>query len=127
LSRRVLNAKRIDDRDLCSWSDTIGLRIRLALSIGEAHGQSPCSPPTVRAESGAMLLADRGLTLIDQSTCRRYGAWVNIPLKRNRTQHFVLAATYFAHAWHSMMGPSRENVACQKHPLRRALSDGKTS
>jgi transposase len=65
--------------------DTNGLPVSLALTTGEGHDNRLVPKLLSRLKSGTMLLADRGFdggwirALVSQ-----YGAWANIPPKRNR-------------------------------------------
>ena len=67
--------------------DTNGLPVRLALTAGEAHDNRLAGKLLSRLKSGTMLLADRGYDADwIRALVRQYGAWANIPPKRNRTE-----------------------------------------
>lgn len=66
--------------------DTNGLRVRLALTAGEAHDNRLASKLLSRLKSKAMLLADRGYDADwIRGLAMRRGAWADIPPKRNRS------------------------------------------
>jgi transposase len=65
--------------------DTRGLPVRLGLTIGEAHDNRLVLPLLSGLKSGTMLLADRGYDADwIRNLANDYGAWANIPPKRNR-------------------------------------------
>lgn len=67
--------------------DTNGLPVRLALTTGEAHDNRLVTTLLSGLKSGAMLLADRGYDADwIRTLASRYGAWANIPPKRNRRE-----------------------------------------
>jgi transposase len=67
--------------------DANGLPVRLALTAGEAHDNRLAGILLSRLKSGTMLLADRGYDADwIRALVRQYGAWANIPPKRNRTE-----------------------------------------
>jgi len=67
--------------------DANGLPVRLALTAGEAHDNRLAGKLLSRLKSGTMLLADRGYDADwIRALVRQYGAWANIPPKRNRTE-----------------------------------------
>ena len=67
--------------------DTSGLPVRLALTTGEAHDNRLVLTLLSGLKSGAMLLADRGFDADwIRALVSQYGAWANIPPRRNRTE-----------------------------------------
>jgi transposase len=63
------------------------LPVRLALTTGEAHDNRLVRTLLSGLKSGAMLLADRGFDADwIRALVSQYGAWANIPPKRNRTE-----------------------------------------
>jgi transposase len=67
--------------------DTKGLPVRLGLTVGEAHDNRLALTLLSRLKSGAMLLADRGYDADwVRALANQYGAWANIPPKRNRKE-----------------------------------------
>jgi transposase len=67
--------------------DTSGLPVRLALTTGEAHDNRLVLTLLSGLRSGAMLLADRGFDADwIRALVSQYGAWANIPPRRNRTE-----------------------------------------
>jgi transposase len=65
--------------------DTNGLRVRLALTAGEAHDNRLAGKLLSRLRSGAMLLADRGYDADwIRTLATEKGAWANIPPRSNR-------------------------------------------
>jgi transposase len=65
--------------------DTNGLPVSLALTTGEAHDNRLVPKLLSRLKSGTMLLADRGYDADwIRALVSQYGAWANIPPKRNR-------------------------------------------
>jgi transposase len=68
--------------------DTSGLPVRLALTTGEAHDNRLVLNLLSGLRSGAMLLADRGFDADwIRALVSRYGAWANIPPRRNRLRN----------------------------------------
>jgi transposase len=67
--------------------DTCGLPVCLALTTGEAHDNRLVLTLLSGLKSGAMLLADRGFDADwIRALVSQYGAWANIPPKRNRIE-----------------------------------------
>ncbi len=67
--------------------DSNGLPVRLALTTGEAHDNRLVLTLLSGLKSGAMLLGDRGFDADwIGALVSRYGAWANIPPKRNRKE-----------------------------------------
>ena len=65
--------------------DSNGLPVRLALTTGEAHDNRLVLTLLSGLKSGAMLLGDRGFDADwIRALVSQYGAWANIPPKRNR-------------------------------------------
>ena len=65
--------------------DARGLPIRLALSAGQDHDSRLALELLTGLEQGGMLLADRAYDAdAIREFVRQYGAWANIPPKRNR-------------------------------------------
>src|SRR5271168_3078862 len=65
--------------------DSKGLPVRLGLTTGEAHDNRLVPTLLAGLKSGAMLLADRGYDADwIRALAQQYGAWANIPPKRNR-------------------------------------------
>jgi transposase len=67
--------------------DSNGLPVRLALTTGEAHDNRLVLTLLSGLKSGAMLLGDRGFDADwIRALVSQYGAWANIPPKRNRKE-----------------------------------------
>jgi transposase len=65
--------------------DSKGLPVRLGLTTGEAHDNRLVPTLLSGLKSGAMLLADRWYDADwIRALAQQYGAWANIPPKRNR-------------------------------------------
>jgi transposase len=68
--------------------DTKGLPVRLGLTTGDAHDNRLALTLLSCLKSGAMLLADRGYDADwVRALANQYGAWANIPPKRNRRDY----------------------------------------
>ncbi len=88
------NSEQLMGRSRCGLTtkihavvDTSGLPVRLALTTGEAHDNRLMLTLLSGLKSGAMLLADRGFDADwIRALVSQYGAWANIPPKRNRTE-----------------------------------------
>jgi transposase len=109
-----------------AFVDASGLPVRLALTTGEAHDNRHVLALLSGLRSGAMLLADRRFDADwMRALVSQYGAWANIPPRRNRTEP-ALVATYLAPGiWSSGSSTRSSNVAGSRPvmtSLRQLLS-----
>jgi transposase len=95
-----------------AFVDASGLPVRLALTTGEAHDNRHVLALLSGLRSGAMLLADRRFDADwMRALVSQYGAWANIPPRRNRTEP-ALVPTYLAPGiWSSGSSTRSSNVA----------------
>jgi len=72
--------------------DGNGLPVRLALTAGQVHDNRLATKLLSRMKSRAMLLADRGYDADwIRALVSQYGAWANIPPRRNRKDAFCFS------------------------------------